>query len=630
MERELERFRQENLALNDQIKLLVQTEQRLYRSQSRLDAQLQRQRSLAQFSIASTGVELPSAILGRALELLSAGFSLDWIGVVRLEPVQRAITLLQVHEGPEPDGQPIAIDPAGWEWLAARHEAQVVLRECPGPPGPAWEVVRAIAPETADCCRQPGAGRLACLPLRSVGDDRPGAILACLVRQSVAHSRQEGLDDEQLPFLQLLVNHVDHEIASVRLTASLSERSAELASSLATLETTQHELFQAQKLEAVGRLAGGVAHDFNNLLTVILGYAGTLNNSFRPGSPQQENVRRILEAGRRAAGITAQLLALGRRQVQRREPFDLSEQAERTADLLRRLVGEQIRLELDLSRGMPPVNADRAQVEQVMLNLMVNARDAMPEGGAMRIVSRPATLADAARCEGRVNPRLFAALDVEDSGVGMDEPTQQRIFEPFYTTKGAGKGSGLGLAVVYGIVKQSEGHVLVRSRPGQGSRFTVLLPFSLQESREEAPVEAARPAAGPAPARCLGTILVVEDEPVIREVVVVTLREAGHRVFEAGDGEEALQSLESLRPAPDLVLTDVVMPKIGGLRLAEELGRRHPEVRVAFMSGYSEELLGGNGRHEEPMVSFLPKPFAPGDLLVFVDGQLQRSTAPRS
>jgi two-component system, cell cycle sensor histidine kinase and response regulator CckA len=334
-------------------------------------------------------------------------------------------------------------------------------------------------------------------------------------------------------------------------------------------------------------------------------------------------VRRVLDAAQRAAGITSQLLALGRRQLQRREPIDLSEQCAHTAELLRRLVGEQVRLELDLDRSLPRVTADRSQVEQVLLNLMVNARDAMPQGGVMRIATRRAGARDALRCEGHVEPADFVALLVEDDGTGMDAATQARIFEPFFTTKEGGKGTGLGLAVVYGIVMQSEGHVIVDSEPGRGSRFCVLLPIAGAASLAAAPAVPVAPGAASArPAR--RTVMVVEDEVAIREVMAAALRRSGHVVIAAGSGEEALAELERCGVPPDLLLTDIMMPGMGGIALAAAAHERHPGIVAAFMSGYSEDLLEGRvGGHDRR--AFLAKPFTPAQLVAFVGAQIARA-----
>ncbi len=613
-----EPLKRENEALNEQIKLLVQTEQRLYRSQNQLDAQLDRIRALAGFALQSGDGESIDSILRRALEILWRKFALDWCGVVTLSAGG-----LQVLSVPADHPVPRAALTAGEEamaWLAAQVEPHFQGELAHDSAGPPAQLARLLAPVASSRQSSSATTQFACIPLRRVSVDQNGWLLTVSFRRRIASLAEGALGEEHMPFLQLLANHVDHAIANALLTEDLRERSAELAHSLATLEVTQRELLQAQKMEAVGRLAGGVAHDFNNLLTVILGYAGAVANALPEGSPQHGNVQRVIEAARRAAGITSQLLALGRRQVLRREPFDLSEQTKRSTELLRRLVGENITVELALDHHLAWVSADRAQFEQVLLNLVVNARDAMPNGGVMRIETRPANTVDAIRADSTFDPGQFAALSVSDTGIGMDPGTLTRIFEPFYTTKEHGKGTGLGLAVVYGAIKQGEGHVLVESEPGRGSRFTVLLPVS--------PLKGAPGADGapPAPvAHAPGgnrTIFVVEDELAIRHVVGTILRGAGYRVEEAANGIEALERLDA-GGRFDLVLTDVMMPRMGGVQLAAEVARRGSSVRVVFMSGYSEDLLTAgvlqNGDH-----AFLAKPFTPDVLLTFVAQQLER------
>jgi signal transduction histidine kinase/CheY-like chemotaxis protein len=620
---EIARLREENRALDEQVKLLVQTEQRLYRSQRQLDGQLVRLRALAGFDLDAASLEHPPEVLGRALEVLALSFELDWIAAVAAEPGSGRVTVLRVHEGSDPEPVSREVSPEGRAWLAGACRAPALAARGSAAGDAAVALVTALAPDAP--APHPSA-HVASVPLRDAGNDRPGALIAYSARQRPAFQREGEIAPHHLPYLQLLAHHVDHATANARLTRSLREHAERLARSLETLERTQQELVHAQKMEAVGRLAGGVAHDFNNLLTVILGYAGTLGATLPADGPQQENVERILEAGRRAAKLTGQLLALGRRQMQRRENVDLSAQALQSAEFLRGLVGEHIQLQLDLDPMLPVVRADRTQIEQVVLNLVVNARDAMPNGGVMRIVSRRAMVRDAARCEAPIDPRAFAVLEVADNGSGMDEATRAQIFEPFYTTK-AGRGSGLGLAVVYGIVRQSDGHVLVESRPGSGSCFTVLLPISsgadvvAAGERTRAPAGGLGPDAAPAgPAAATpspATILVVEDEQVIRRIVASVLANAGHQVFEAVNGEHALARVLDEQLTPDLLLTDVVMPKIGGIKLAETLRRLRPGVRVAFMSGYSEDLLRDGGR-PAGAEAFIAKPFAPRELLAFV------------
>ncbi|MBI5169826.1 MAG: response regulator [Candidatus Eisenbacteria bacterium] len=607
----------ENEALNEQIKLLVQTEQRLYRSQNEIDAQLDRIRSLARFALQSEDGEPIPSILSRALEILWKKFTLDWCGVIAFEP-DHGLVVVSAPDEVEPHPAPLTVDDALRDWILARVEPWFADGLDVGGVAPAERLASALAPVSARACPRGGQTQLSCVPLRRV-DERQGGWLVTVSFQRRISSLAEGaLAEEHLPFLQLLANHVDHAIANAQLTEDLRERSAELANSLEKLERTQADLVRSQKMEAVGRLAGGVAHDFNNLLTVILGYAGAVGSSLPEGSPQHGNVQRVIEAAKRAAGITSQLLALGRRQVLRREAFDLSEQTARILELLRRLVGEDVLVEVVLDRSLPLVSVDRSHFEQVLLNLVVNARDAMPSGGTMRIETRPATTADAVRADTTFDPSRFAVVSVADTGVGMDSGTLTRIFEPFYTTKEQGKGTGLGLAVVYGAVKQGEGHVLVESEPGRGSRFTVLLPHASEAELAAVAQRNAPPTVPPAaPGR---VILVVEDEQAIRHVVLQLLRHAGYRVEESEHGVAALERLESGLVA-DLVLTDVMMPRMGGVLLAEEIEKRWPGMRVAFMSGYSEDLVSTGVRSTRRM-AFLAKPFTPDVLLRFVAEQL--------
>jgi signal transduction histidine kinase/CheY-like chemotaxis protein len=481
---------------------------------------------------------------------------------------------------------------------------------------PPARLVRAIAAASGGEAEPPHfeAGVLAVAPLRSLSPGVGGLLVAFKARRRRDPFPYHAMGPDHLPFLSLLVEHLDRAIESAALTESLRERGEQLATSLAALESTQFELVQAQKMDAVGRLAGGVAHEFNNLLTVILGYSSALRESLPRDAPQQHSVRQIVESGQRAALITRQLLALGRRQIMRRESLDLCELVEKTLELLRRLVGDQIREQVSLDRSVGAVRGDRAQLEQVLLNLVLNARDAMPGGGTMRVTVRAAIAADAAGCDAAVDPAAFAVLEVEDDGVGMDDSVRAHVFEPFFTTKGAGEGSGLGLAVVHGIVKQSEGHILVDSHAGHGSRFTLLWP------------RASEPAATAATHRPISvemrsaTILLVEDEELIRHVVAGMLEGAGHRVHVAANGEAALRWVEAEGVRPDLLVTDASMPRMGGVSLAAEMRRRWPELPVVIMSGYAEDLTMP-GLESSGQV-FVQKPFTSSRLLEIVNTAL--------
>jgi two-component system cell cycle sensor histidine kinase/response regulator CckA len=368
------------------------------------------------------------------------------------------------------------------------------------------------------------------------------------------------------------------------------------------------ELRQAQKMEAVGRLAGGVAHDFNNLLTAINGYADLLLADLPESDQAYAGVREIRAAGERATALTRQLLAFGRRQVLDPRVLDLGGLVANISPMLGRLIGENIRLE-QLSDGTKPfVRADPGQLEQVILNLAVNSRDAMPDGGQLSLETGTVTFDSAIR-EAHVGLAAgrYAMLAVTDNGGGMDAETQSHIFEPFFTTKESGKGTGLGLATVWGIVRQSEGHVWVYSEPGIGTTFKVYLPL-VESAATGAPV-----APQPAVEGQIGgreTILLVEDEPSVRAIVVQILRRQGYRLLVASNADEAERVVSESQGRIDLLLSDVIMPGLGGPALAEILRSRFPGLHVLFVSGYTDDAIVHHGVLE-PGVAFLQKPFTP-------------------
>ncbi len=383
-------------------------------------------------------------------------------------------------------------------------------------------------------------------------------------------------------------------------------------------ERLEQQLLQAQKMEAVGRLAGGVAHDFNNLLTIVLGYCEMALASLPEGSRLNQQLTEIRKAANRAASLTAQLLAFSRRQVVSPQMLDLNTVVSQMESMLQRLIGEDINLTTKAGAGWG-VKADRGQVEQVILNLAVNARDAMPMGGRLTIET---TNVDAGeRCappEVPVKPGRYVMLTVSDTGQGMDAETQAHIFEPFFTTKEVGKGTGLGLAMVYGVVKQAGGYVWVESAPKQGARFTILLP-----AEEGTASLASKPDLTP-PKLSSGaeTILLVEDEDIVRVLLREVLESDGYKVLEARRGDEGLQIAEENTEPIDLLISDVVMPQMGGPEMARGLTSSHPETRVLFMSGYAEPLS------QEKTVSkqdaFLQKPFTPEVFLKRVREVLER------
>ncbi len=381
----------------------------------------------------------------------------------------------------------------------------------------------------------------------------------------------------------------------------------------ATLRKNEEQLRQAQKMETVGRLAGGVAHDFNNLLTVINGYSDVLLERMKETDPLRRDIGEIRKAGERAAGLTRQLLAFSRKQVLEPREVCLNDVVTGMSSMLRRLIGENIELVTALAPGVAAVVVDPGQVEQVILNLAVNARDAMPSGGTITISTADVDLRAPESRDGYVLPAgRYTRVGVEDTGYGMDEETKARIFDPFFTTKERGKGTGLGLSSVYGIVKQSKGHILVRSAPGRGASFEVYFP-----STAGALGGSNATGTGATPSRESNRrgehILLVEDEEMVREMMQEGLRRDGYRVLGASNAMEALSLLESHSRPIDLLITDVMMPGMNGVELARRLMPSHPAMKVLLVSGYSEERIG-RFLEEEGTAAFLQKPVTPTSL----------------
>jgi PAS domain S-box-containing protein len=403
------------------------------------------------------------------------------------------------------------------------------------------------------------------------------------------------------------------------LTVQLSVRAErDAASGIAYYETIvrdvteqrrlQAQLLQAQKMEAVGRLAGGVAHDFNNLLTVIISYTDLLLEDLDRDDPKREDLAAVRKAAEGAAALTHQLLAFSRKQVLQPRVLDLNATVASTEKLLRRLIGEDIRLVAKLGSGLGQVKADPGQIEQVIMNLAVNARDAMPAGGQLTIETANVEMDEAyVRGHPLAEPGRYVMLAVSDTGIGMDEQTKAHIFEPFFTTKEMGKGTGLGLATVYGIVKQSGGFIWLYSEPGQGTSFKIYLPLV-----EESAQRHATPAAAKLP-RGTETILVVEDAPAVRAVTRQVLERQGYVVLEAPNGEAALVLATKHHGPIHLLLTDVVMPGVNGRQLSEQLARPRPDMLVLFTSGYTDDSVVRHGILESG-IAYLQKPFTPDGL----------------
>ena len=378
----------------------------------------------------------------------------------------------------------------------------------------------------------------------------------------------------------------------------------------------ERQLAESQKMESVGRLAGGVAHDFNNLLTVVMCCSDAMREDLAAGrAVDAEDVDNVRSAGERARDLTRQLLAFASRQVVAPDVLDLNEVLRGTEKLLRRLLGEGVVLSTRLQPSLWRVRCDPAQLEQVILNLAVNARDAMPEGGRL--------LLETANAKGEEVPAHLVAADsdwvrfsVRDTGAGMAPEVKAHVFEPFFTTKPTGRGTGLGLATVYGIVKQNGGHIVVESDPALGTTFEIFLPRCAAEKvpRPAPPAEdGLRPG--------VGTVLLVEDDPGVRDVAARALRDGGYRVLAASGAGEAME-LAARSPGPvDILVTDVVMPGVNGRALAEELVLRRPSMRVLYLSGYADDILGRHGVLEAG-VEFLAKPFTPASLIAKVGAVL--------
>jgi two-component system cell cycle sensor histidine kinase/response regulator CckA len=365
----------------------------------------------------------------------------------------------------------------------------------------------------------------------------------------------------------------------------------------------EEQLIHSQKMEAIGRLAGGVAHDFNNMLTVISGYNRMILDDLPPQDPLRGNAEEVLRAAERAASLTSQLLAFSRRQIMRPTVLNVNTVVHNTEKMLHRLIGEDIDLKINPLPEIGNIRADPVHIEQAIINLAVNARDAMPGGGHLTIETANVHLDETyARSHLGVQPGEFVMIAVTDSGHGMDAETKSRIFEPFFTTKEMGKGTGLGLATVYGMVKQSGGDIWVYSELGKGTTFKLYFP----RVSDQAAV-AGRADSEPRRAHASETILVVEDEKAVRELTVKMLRKLGYEVLAAGSGAEAIEIGNAFPEKIALLLTDVVMPNMSGRQLADILIKTRPDMKVLYLSGYTENTVLHHGVES---VNFLPKPFS--------------------
>jgi len=381
----------------------------------------------------------------------------------------------------------------------------------------------------------------------------------------------------------------------------------------------EDQLRQAQKMEAVGQLAGGIAHDFNNILSAITGYGYLCQMKMEQSDPLRKNVEQILEAAERAATLTHSLLAFSRKQIMSLKLINLNELVKRFEKLLSRLVPEDIDFSTTCSAEDTMVMADSGQIEQVLMNLVANARDAMPDPGKLQVSTGLVDVDDQfLKLDGHGKPGKYALITVSDTGTGMDEETQRKIFEPFFTTKEQGKGTGLGLAMVYGIVKQHDGYVLVRSKPGSGTTFSIYLPLARPHDTsgaEEFDSEAVSVKGGSE------TILIAEDDPALRRLETTILTQVGYAVIEAVDGEDAVLKFIEHKDKIKLLILDVIMPGKNGKEVFDDIGMLSPDMKVLFMSGYAADIIGTKGLPVEGL-NFINKPILPRDLLEKVRGIL--------
>jgi PAS domain S-box-containing protein len=425
----------------------------------------------------------------------------------------------------------------------------------------------------------------------------------------------------------------DQRLITVRLSGRVlrteNQRAAGLeviAENITERRALEEQLRQAQKIEAVGQLAGGMAHEFNNYLGIILGYSELLLEEAGTTEGLRRNVAEIKAATQRAASVTRQLLALSRRQVLEPKVLDVNAVVWETHKLLRRLIPGNIDLVPVLEPNLQPVKVDPAQIQQILINLVVNARDAMPQGG--KVVIETANVELDEEYAGRhieVQPGSYVMLAVSDNGSGIDEQTKARIFEPFFTTKQEGKGTGLGLSTVYGIVRQSGGHITVESALREGTRFRIYLPPT---AAAELKVEDETPPMQPEILSGTETVLVVEDEPALRRLISVSLEKRGYTVLAAEDGTEAIRILENNSGEIDLVVSDIMMPKLNGLELRKKAILLRPEMRFLFISGYAEDTIGRT-EHLPQDAGYLEKPFLPIELTRKVRELLNESDARR-
>lgn len=607
---ERDRLRGDVHTLTKQLKQLVGVENALVRSRAGRERQIGRIKRLARFALDIAGMIDPEDVLSQARRMLLEQFELDDVAAVHFDDIQPVVAIR--------GGNTLLLDHEVWTPLKAIRDVAISSARAPlaaailaniGKLG----VGRTTAARTAMWIPvRPNVGDLVLLcgwTSRAISrTSAPPGRRGARRKTAVTSTHRDVLHPDYIPFLGLFGEHVTRALDSAETTSALRRQGAELAesnrrlqTSLQELERTQAQLVQAQKLEALGRLASGIAHDFNNLLTVMVTHAHLIQPAVEMHREARSDLEVVVDAAMRAAEITQRLLVFSRKQENQQGAVDLNAVTIELSRMLQRWIGDDIVVALELDPSVGRVRADPADLEQIVTNLVVNARDAMPHGGTLTLETRHASGND------EPNGNLSAttpmiALTVRDSGIGMDEETCRQLFEPFFTTKPLGKGSGLGLATVYGLVTKNEGRIHVRSHVGEGSHFTVLLPSAGGLSGADLHARAAT----------RGRVLIVEDEAAIRRMACRVLRKADFEVIEACDGDEALRIAQRL-PGLDLLVTDVAMPAMTGPELATRIREFVPRLRVVFMSGFTFDRLDVTSL-DTSVEQFLAKPFTPDQL----------------
>jgi len=435
------------------------------------------------------------------------------------------------------------------------------------------------------------------------GQTIPALTSASLIKDATGNIFGYLYSFRDISLLKKVMSDLEHS------RAELTERNIELDKALEELQLTHLQLLQAQKMEAVGQLAGGIAHDFNNILTAIIGFGTLLKMTTEKDDVQHSYVTQILTSAERAANLTQALLAFSRKQIIRPKPININEIIQGIKNILIRIIGEDIELATLLNKKDLIVMADSGQIELVLMNLSTNARDAMPGGGRLTIRTELVYLDhEFIKWHGFGKAGLYALLIIEDTGIGIDEKTRDRIFEPFFTTKDIGKGTGLGLAMVYGIVKQHDGYINVYSEPDKGTIFRIYLPLIKSTVAEE------KEATLPKVEKGTETILLAEDDDQVRELIREVLTGSGYTVLEAKDGLEALRLYKENERRIQLLILDVIIPKKNGKEVHDEIKSERPDVKVIFMSGYDANVIHKKGIREEG-IEFISKPVIPDHLL---------------